>query len=92
MRKIIAVEFVTLDGFVSGPAGELDWVEKIYTDEIAQALGEGKQPVDIFLLGRVTYQGVFSYWPDKTKEEEPFLAEHINPKPKLVFSTTSVHS
>lgn len=88
MRKIIAVEFVTLDGFVAGPDGELDWVEKIYTDEIAQALGEGQQSVDTFLLGRITYHGVVSYWPNKTREEEPFLAEHINPKPKLVFSTT----
>ena len=88
MRKIIAVEFVTLDGFVSGPGLEMDWVEKIYTDEIAQALGEGQQSVDTFLLGRVTYHGMVSYWPEKTKEEEPFLADHINPKPKLVFSTT----
>ena len=88
MRKIIAVEFVTLDGFVSGPGLEMDWVEKIYTDEIAQALGEGQQSIDTFLLGRVTYHGVVSYWPEKTKEEEPFLADHINPKPKLIFSKT----
>jgi dihydrofolate reductase len=88
MRKIRAVEFVTLDGFVSGPGPEMDWVEKIYTDEIAQALGEGQKSVDTFLLGRITYHGMVSYWPEKTKEEEPFLADHINPKPKLVFSTT----
>lgn len=88
MRKIIAVEFMTLDGFVSGPGRAMDWVEKTYTDEIAQALGEGQQAVDTFLLGRITYQGLVSYWPEKTKQEEPFLADHINPKPKLVFSTT----
>jgi dihydrofolate reductase len=88
MRKISAVEFVTLDGFVSGPGREMEWVEKIYTDEIAQALGEGQKAVDTFLLGRVTYQGLVSYWPEKTRQEEPFLADHINPKPKLVFSTT----
>ena len=88
MRKIIAVEFMTLDGFVSGPGREMDWVEKTYTDEIAQALGEGQKAVDTFLLGRVTYQGLVSYWPEKTREEEPFLADHINPKPKLVFSKT----
>jgi len=88
MRKIIVVEFLTLDGFVSGPGPEMDWVADIYTDEIAQALGEGQKPVDTFLLGRVTYQGVVSYRPEKTIEEEPFLADHINPKPKLVFSKT----
>ena len=88
MRKLIAVEFVTLDGFVSGPGREMNWVEQIYTDEIAQALGEGQQAIDTFLLGRVTYHGLVSYWPEKTTKEEPYLADHINPKLKLVFSTT----
>ncbi|GHO93981.1 riboflavin biosynthesis protein RibD [Reticulibacter mediterranei] len=88
MRKVIAVEFLTLDGFVSGPGPEMDWVGDIYTDEIAQALGEGQKSVDTFLLGRVTYQGMVNYWPEKTIEEEPFLADHINPKPKLIFSQT----
>ena len=87
-EKNHCVEFVTLDSFVSGPGLEMDWVEKIYTDEIAQALGEGQNSVDTFLLGRITYHGMVSYWPDKTKEKEPFLADHINPKPKLVFSKT----
>jgi dihydrofolate reductase len=86
MRKIIAVEFMTLDGFVAGPGTNMDWVT--VTDEIAEALGEGQKSVDTFLLGRITYQGLLTYWPDKTKEEQPFLADHINLKPKLVFSKT----
>jgi dihydrofolate reductase len=88
MRKIIAVVFVTLDGFISGPGTEMGWVTDIFTDEMAKALGEGQNAVDTFLLGRVTYQGLVSYWPDRTKEDEPFLADHINDKPKLIFSKT----
>ena len=86
MRKIIAVEFLTLDGFVAGPGTNMDWVT--VTDEIKEALGEGQKTVDTFLLGRITYQGLLTYWPDKMKEEEPFLADHINLKLKLVFSKT----
>lgn len=88
LRKIIAVEFVTLDGFVSGSDTGMDWVTDIYTDEEAQVLGEGQETVDTFLLGRVTYQGLVGYWPDRTNEDEPFLAHHINPKSKLIFSRT----
>lgn len=86
MRKIIAVEFMTLDGFVAGPGTNMDWVS--VTDEIAEALGEGQKTVDTFLLGRITYQGLLSYWPEKTKEQEPFLADSINFQSKLVFSKT----
>ena len=72
MRKIIAVEFVTLDGFVSGSDTGMDWVTDVFTDEVAQVLGEGQEAVDIFLLGRVTYQDLVGYWPDRTNEDEPF--------------------
>ena len=88
MRKVTAVLFMTLDGFVSGPGTEMGWVADIYTDEEAQALGEGQNSVDTFLLGRVTYEDFVGYWPARTKEDEPFLAHHINKKPKLIFSKT----
>jgi dihydrofolate reductase len=88
MRKVTAVLFITLDGFVSGPGTEMGWVADIYTDEEAQALSEGQNSVDTFWLGWVTYEDFVGYWPDRTKEDEPFLAHHINEKTKLIFSKT----
>jgi len=44
--------------------------------------------VNTGLLGRVTYQDFVGYWPHRTPEDEPFLAHHINEKPKLIFSKT----
>ena len=32
MRKIIAALQVSLDGFIEGPQGELDWVESLFKD------------------------------------------------------------
>jgi len=57
MRNIIAALTVTLDGFIEGPNGELDWIESWdhpYDDLSAQ--------VDTCLLGRGTYPGYEQYW------------------------------
>ena len=54
MRKIISFMHISLDGFVAGLNGELDWVkvdEEIF-DYIGKRISEG----DTALYGRVTYQ------------------------------------
>jgi dihydrofolate reductase len=63
MRRIIASERVTLDGFVAGPHGEMEWMEAFFDDELANYESELQKTVDTALFGRVTYQGFASYWP-----------------------------
>jgi dihydrofolate reductase len=61
MRKIISFMHISLDGFVAGLNGELNWVkvdEEIF-DYIGNRISEG----DTALYGRVTYQMMESYWP-----------------------------
>ncbi|MBI2268764.1 MAG: dihydrofolate reductase family protein [Bacteroidetes bacterium] len=61
MRKIISFMHISLDGFVAGPKGELDWVkvdEEIF-DYVGKRISEG----DTALYGRVTYQMMENYWP-----------------------------
>lgn len=52
MRKIIVFENVTLDGYMAGPNGELDWV--VRDDEVTEHSKEGHDSTDMFLFGRVT--------------------------------------
>jgi dihydrofolate reductase len=41
------------------------------------------------LFGRVTYQGMASYWPtDTAKANDPIVADKMNTLPKIVFSKT----
>lgn len=57
MRKIISAMQVTLDGFIEGPNGELDWVETWddpYDDLYSQ--------IDTCILGRGMYPGYEQYW------------------------------
>ena len=84
MRKIIVFENVTLDGFMAGPNGELDWA--IQDDEVTQNSKEGN---DTFLFGRVTYEMMASFWPTPMgKSINPVFADALNNTPKIVFSTT----
>jgi dihydrofolate reductase len=56
MRKIIAALHVSLDGFVEGPKGELDWIRSW---EDAFGLLER---IDTCILGRTMYPAYESYW------------------------------
>lgn len=90
MRKVILGMSMSLDGFIAGPNGELNWVT--WDQEIDNVtLSETLPTVDTALLGRELYQGFLSYWPSKSsffsKGEEEF-ARWINDAPKVVFSRT----
>ena len=62
----------SLDGFVAGPNGEMDWIfvnEELFT--IAGALTE---KADTALYGRVTWQMMDNYWP--TAGDQPDASKH----------------
>src|SRR4029078_2089660 len=61
MRKIISFMHISLDGFVAGPKGEMDWI-KVY-EEIFDYVGKRITETHTALYGRVTYQMMENYWP-----------------------------
>jgi dihydrofolate reductase len=72
MRKIISFMHLSLDGFVAGPNGELDWVnvgEEIFT-HVGKRISEG----DTALYGRVTYEMMENYWPQAG--QQPNATQH----------------
>ena len=91
MRRVIVWNLVSLDGFMAGPNGEIDWFTDIAEKEFnAYAVDNIKLgAVDTLLFGRVTYQLMESYWPTATpKQEDPRIIEAMNSYPKVVFSKT----
>ena len=69
MSKIISFMHISLDGFVAGPNGEMNWIkvdEEIF-DHVGKRIGEG----DTALYGRVTYQLMESYWPTAADKPNP---------------------
>jgi dihydrofolate reductase len=87
MRKVFLFMMVTLDGFFEGPDHEIDWhnVDEEFNEFAIDQLNE----VDALLFGRVTYQGMASYWPTPFAiEDDPIIADKMNTLPKFVFSKT----
>src|SRR5690606_5886891 len=72
MRKIISFMHISLDGFVAGPNGEMDWIK--VDEEIFDYVGKRVSPGDTALYGRVTYQMMESYWP--TAGDKPTATKH----------------
>jgi dihydrofolate reductase len=93
LRKIIVSERITLDGFITGPNGEMDWMEEFFDEALANYESELQKTVDTVLFGGVTYQGFESYWPKVALDpaSPPGLVEYatqLNAMRKLVFSKT----
>lgn len=91
MRKIITTTWVTLDGFIAGPNGEMDWV--IVDEEMGTYEDDAVSAADTLLLGRVTYQsfaGSWPYVPDNPAAHpgEKAYARKLNAMRKIVFSKT----
>ena len=85
MRRLITWNMVSLDGFFEGAKSwELDWHEYVWGEELEQLSIEQLKSADMLLFGRVTYQGMSSYWPSATGE----VADLMNNIPKVVFSRT----
>jgi dihydrofolate reductase len=60
-RKIIAALQVSVDGFIEGPNGELDWV-MAEDEETWRDIFEMLDHVDTVILGRKMYPGYEQYW------------------------------
>jgi dihydrofolate reductase len=90
MRKLIYSMGVSLDGFIAGPDGEIDWSAP--DEELHRFHNQQVRELGAHLCGRRLYE-VMAYW--ETADENPSAPEHElefariwNELPKIVFSKT----
>lgn len=91
MRKLLAFNNITLDGYFSGAGGDLSWAYKkrapdpewdAFVAGNAQGGGQG-------ILGRVTYELMAKYWPtEEAAHNNMDVANGINSTSKVVISKT----
>jgi dihydrofolate reductase len=87
MRRILAFLATSVDGYYEGPNGEFDW--PIVDDEFNQFAIEQLDEADTLIFGRVTYEGMASYWPTAVAErDDPKVAAAMNGLDKIVVSRT----
>jgi dihydrofolate reductase len=85
MRKLIAWEMITLDGYFAGPNGELDW--HVVDEEFHRYAIDMLNSADLLIFGRVTYDLMASYWPtEHARTTDPVVAGKMNDLPKVVLS------
>lgn len=86
MGKIISFMHISLDGFVAGPKGEMDWIhidEQIF-DHVATRIGA----TDTAIYGRKTYEMMEGYWP--TAASQPNATKHDIEHAKWYESATKI--
>jgi dihydrofolate reductase len=90
MGRIVATEFVSLDGVMEDPGGAEDFEHGGWTFKFGRGADGDKFKLDealessALLLGRVTYEGFAAAWP----KMEGSFADKFNGMPKYVVSST----
>src|SRR5918992_3649430 len=90
MRKVIYSMSVSLDGFIAGPRGEIDWTAP--DEELHRFHNQRVREQGAHLCGRRLYEEMLVW---ETADSRPSIAEHElefariwQALPKVVFSTT----
>lgn len=81
MRELILTMSMSLDGFVSGPGGEIDWIFSGDQQAIAWKL-EIVSNAGLHMMGSRTFKDMAAFWPTSTG----VFAPPMNRIPKAVFS------
>lgn len=89
MRTLKLQTQVTIDGFMSGPAGEMDWMTLSWDDALKRYVTALSAPVDTILLGRKLAQGFIPHWAARPADEPADAIDKMNGSRKVVFSKTS---
>ncbi|MFA0960581.1 dihydrofolate reductase family protein [Roseivirga sp. BDSF3-8] len=91
MRTLKLQAQMTLDGFVGGPNGEMDWMTMPWTDDVNAYVEGLLKNVDCMLLGRKLAQGFIPYWAgvaDDKDNPEQSSGKYFTNLRKVVFSNS----
>lgn len=91
MRKLKLQVQMTVDGFIAGSNGEMDWMVFDWDDQINRYVNELTEPIDCIVLGRKLAEGFIPHWAGVAADEshveyaagKKFAGTH-----KVVFTKT----
>jgi dihydrofolate reductase len=89
MRKLKLQMQITIDGFVAGPEGQLDWMTRAMDEKLLAFINHLTDTSDTILLGRKMTEGFIEYWEQaSTQPNSPSFGQKMVSIPKVVFSKT----
>jgi dihydrofolate reductase len=89
MGHIILQMMISVDGMISGPQGELDWIAD--DEQLERAHKATLEQADVAILGAGSYPEMSSFWTaaeddEKAKALVRDIARAMNEIPKIVYS------
>lgn len=94
MRKLKLQIQTTIDGFVAGSRGEMDWMTFDWSADLLEFVRQLTAPVDAIVLGRHLAQGFIPHWAsllDNPATADAFARRMVE-TPKIVFTKTLTNS
>lgn len=93
MRKLKLQVQMSVDGFVGGPNGELDWMTWDMDEKIGAYIDALTDSCDTILLGRKMTEGFVNHWENVTPDSPEYdFAQKMVGYPKYVFTRTLAES
>jgi len=89
MRKLKLQMQMSVDGFVAGPEGQLDWMTWNLDDKLKSFINEVTDSIDTILLGRKMTDEFNAHWEaivNKPEDESQLFAKKMVDAKKIVFS------
>ncbi|MCL4267331.1 MAG: dihydrofolate reductase family protein [Anaerolineae bacterium] len=91
MRKLKLQVQMTVDGYIAGPNGEMDFMAWDWDDALKQYVEDITEPVDCIVLGRKLAEGFIPHWAGvAANPDHPEVAagKKFTDTPKVVFTKT----
>jgi dihydrofolate reductase len=82
----------TVDGYMAGPNGEMDWMTFPWTDDLTAYVAALTKPVDCIVLGRKLAEGFIPTWAAGPEGEDQAAIDFMNNTPKVVISDSLTES
>jgi len=82
---------MTIDGFIAGTIGEMDWMVWDWDDKLKKYVADLTEPVDCIVLGRKLAQGFITHWANVASnidDPEQAAGNKFTETNKVVFTKT----
>jgi dihydrofolate reductase len=88
MRTLKLQVQMTVDGYIAGSNGQMDWMVWDWDNELKKYVKEITEPVDCIVLGRKLAQGFIPHWASNPEGEDTWGVDKMNKTPKIIFTKT----
>jgi dihydrofolate reductase len=89
MRKLKLQVQMSVDGYIAGPNGEMDFLARNWDEKLIKYVTELTEPIDTIVLGRKLAEGFIPHWAAAAADSanpEHDAGVKFNGTPKVVFS------